>query len=794
MNKTPTSPVIKNIPSEFVFATMCIVCIIWICSIIYHYEKEKKVARNRLRENLVLSTRQVKEEIQMQVRRISREIDSVAILIEHAAISPDSATIMLKTIMEHDKLIESTVIAYPKHYRKHTVKPSDSLFAPFLRRVDGQIIFQRLDSIYAYADPSEKCGRWFTSTVADVNNRNKGIWLSPFWGCGTSDFIVSYARTFSSFSFNNKTDNGNTSEHLGVVLATVSIDSLRSSLQSAGLGIGGYSALVSGDGIFISHPQNRYIGKPLSEIHDATRIYLDSLSRNVKKGATPPDGVRDHRSTTAGLFSWYAYSFIPENNWSIHNTFIRGDLENDTRYLMGVFGRLIFPSSLLFMCLCLIVFRKYHFDKKRMHGCTTPVQNIIIVLSSILLLALNIALIRNVIRSHNTLRIYQDKILGGLTVMDGAASKKSKRRPHGGRGSPDSAKQENGSSFSVYDSTKYIVMDTKNRELVKNLMIGSMNTIGQRSGKIDSLNDIFTVPTGLFIENIRFIGPSLLEITGSIWQRYNKERHKKIRRNIHLPNCEVLTLDSLAYCRDGCKANDTESVKEWRFKLRKTENFDCRKYPLEYERILIEIQQDDPEHKVLLTPDLESYQLTSPASKPFLRVSTHLPGWEINNCFFSSYFKTKRVYFGEKYSFKSDYYPTLGCSITIERNFGNILFSYLVPIISVILLLYLAMSITIVDSERADMFKSDVTKTITFCSSLLFVLVYSHIRIRTQIEVSQIFFLEWIYIIAYGGLISVILSIIYFKQFPRIALWFKTMFIPLTIWAIGLMIWLLFYH
>ncbi len=56
-------------------------------------------------------------------------------------------------------------------------------------------------------------------------------------------------------------------------------------------------------------------------------------------------------------------------------------------------------------------------------------------------------------------------------------------------------------------------MDTKNHKLVSDLMIGSMINIGERN----STKDVFTIPTGLFIENMRFIDPSLLEITGSIW-------------------------------------------------------------------------------------------------------------------------------------------------------------------------------------------------------------------------------------------------------------------------------------
>ncbi len=87
----------------------------------------------------------------------------------------------------------------------------------------------------------------------------------------------------------------------------------------------------------------------------------------------------------------------------------------------------------------------------------------------------------------------------------------------------------------------------------------------------------------------------------------------------------VMELDSLTSRENSYKENDTEEIKEWRFKIRKTENFNCRTYPLEHERILIEIQQNDPINKVLLTPDLESYQLTSPASKPFLKTSINLP-------------------------------------------------------------------------------------------------------------------------------------------------------------------------
>ena len=141
----------------------------------------------------------------------------------------------------------------------------------------------------------------------------------------------------------------------------------------------------------------------------------------------------------------------------------------------------------------------------------------------------------------------------------------------------------------------------------------------------------FYVPTGISVQSMKFVTPSELAVTGYLWQKFSEPaRLAELPLGVEFPNAVDASFTE-AYRREQ---NGVETV-GWYFRATLRQDLDIAKYPFDHGTLSIRLWSKDFDRRMLLVPDLASYTLTNPTSKPGLDKSLELSGWRIANSFFA---------------------------------------------------------------------------------------------------------------------------------------------------------------
>lgn len=318
-----------------------------------------------------------------------------------------------------------------------------------------------------------------------------------------------------------------------------------------------------------------------------------------------------------------------------------------------------------------------------------------------------------------------------------------------------------------------------------------------RQSRIDRNQSMYTIPTGVYLRSIKLTDMATVLVNGTVWQKYSsKLLPDDMVKEITFPNAVVKALEPIDE-----RQFENYVLKKWQFEVEIVKLFDLSRYPLEFEQVALQIKQRDHKYKVLLTPDIASYRVTAPTSRPCISKSLAIPGWNIVESYFSVGMEDEKPTFGEKHSYLTAFHPVLQFNFTLHRKFIDVFVSHLTPIFLVLFLLFVGLMVSNVGSKYAGKFKSDdLTKLISFCSGLLFIVVFTHIGIREKVDAEKLFLLEYFYLVSYFAFFYIIVNIILYKvdmNSPVIGwrnnLLYKVIFWPI-IWGTILVVSLLTFY
>ena len=177
------------------------------------------------------------------------------------------------------------------------------------------------------------------------------------------------------------------------------------------------------------------------------------------------------------------------------------------------------------------------------------------------------------------------------------------------------------------------------------------------------------------------------------------------------------------------------------------QSFDYSKYPFDREDVWVRLWQKDFHQKIVLTPDLNSYDSLSPESKPGLENSFVLEGWGIQDTFFSYRSNSYNTNFGV-----GDYqqeFPELYYNIGLKRNFISSIISNLIPLIVVSFLLFAVLMISTRNDKNIRLYGFNSAIVLSYCAALFFVLIVSHISLRDKLAATGVIYLEYFYFVLY---------------------------------------------
>jgi len=315
--------------------------------------------------------------------------------------------------------------------------------------------------------------------------------------------------------------------------------------------------------------------------------------------------------------------------------------------------------------------------------------------------------------------------------------------------------------------------------------MGALKTfVSQRNSRAETLKTKkpISIPTGLYIERMEFEDSYNLNVGGTIWQKYPLDAEDNISVGFRLPQMSPFAEASYieeAYRKRIEGNEDTEGylLVGWDIRVTLRLNLTYEDYPFDKRMLSIEILPLNNIDNLLFTPDLSSYSYTNPSQKSGLNSHIQIAGTTVQETFFNYSLESYDADFGYGQKGMFEEVPVLHYNINIKRKLLNAFITYLIPIFVTLIMVFILIYATGKTEERQGIIES--------MAAFFFVLIFSHIDLRKEVETAELIYMEYFYFIAYFMLIFSTANLItYAKNKSRIFDFnnnqiFKAIFFPL---------------
>lgn len=264
------------------------------------------------------------------------------------------------------------------------------------------------------------------------------------------------------------------------------------------------------------------------------------------------------------------------------------------------------------------------------------------------------------------------------------------------------------------------------------------------------LNGVSTIPTGLYIESLKFVSANDVYVSGIIWQKYHNKNLDDI--GVRFPNAvEHFKIDEIY--RE--KQADYLTV-GWSFEANLRQSFNYLDYPLDHKSIWIKLLPRNFNNQKVLVPDLNSYKDTSLKASFGIVPDIVLGGWDIDETYFDYIELDRGSNLGLKNLQKK--IPQLTFNIVIKRQFiSAFIINMTLMLVSISLLFSFILMMT-KDEKKLPIFALKLPSTISACAGIFLAILLAHISIRERFETSNFIYIESFYFLAYFYILSTVLA------------------------------------
>ncbi len=273
-------------------------------------------------------------------------------------------------------------------------------------------------------------------------------------------------------------------------------------------------------------------------------------------------------------------------------------------------------------------------------------------------------------------------------------------------------------------------------------------------------NSQIRIPTGIFIQSLKFVNASDANITGYIWQEYSDDVPEDISRGVIFP--EQVSSSSTVNNEGYRRKNGNAEVIGWYFDVTLRQPFDYSNYPLDKQKVWIRMWHKDFDRNVILTPDLDAYDSTRYQDTFGLDPDIVPGGWTILETFFQYQDGRYDTNFGIDNYVGKNGFPELHFNIVVGRDFKNAFIINLVPLIIVASMLFSVLMTTTSDKTRIEKFGFSVSGALSTAAALFFVVMLAHIQVREQFPGAGIVYIEQFYLTIYAVILLLSLNVYFF--------------------------------
>ncbi len=615
----------------------------------------------------------------------------------------------LATLFKERKPVE--VAGLGVAFLPYRFNQDEKLYAPYITERDGKQKLIKIEDVYDYTKPEHK---FFHRGLKSAGFRE------PYYGLASGRIIVEYTMPFYYHGSDKKQGPS------GIAYATQNLEHLKHVLSTLFLGKSGYWFILSKKGRFISHPQDQRSKKQETIFDLAKTLNNDALAQAGKKIIEQEQVFFEYDNEITGSPSWLFSEPIDGTPWSIVGVFDKNELDINPSVLRH---NLIYPAiAFLFFIIMLTFFlmSQVSFDISTRWWIAS-----FIISFALALLMMWIWRATHLYPSYRYETAYDvNNKLDLYTYLKKALSRLE--------GIPKLKGDTKGE-----DDQNNVVSDTSLFERSRDVL---------REG---FYNENF-VPTGIFINNIQFVASNQIQISAYVWQRFVDGLHDDIGRGPLFPQATDITMNEISRIRDG----KTETIL-WELFATLNQFLRFDRYPFDTKALRIQMWHRYVKKNLILTPDMNAYQLINPRSLPGIDDDVYLPGWSLLETHFgykqvnyTSNFGTYSVGpFGVYQATDKSEVPELYFDILVMRHLVDTLVADLLPIAVIAFLLFLIL-LTSVQLGYS---------VIAATASVFFATVVAHVRFRERIPQAQIVYFESFYFIMYFAILLVLFVTILYQ-------------------------------
>ncbi len=650
---------------------------------------------------------QVLETIPDLAHALADEISSGSLADE------DIESRLLELLKANPRLSAITACFSPEHLPDFVVSRGDDRYCPFSYFLDdGRMFVQYIEDSYDYTQPHGTIdiggdpinSGWYQRPIIEGP-----IWGEPYLGSATGVYWGGYGTPF----FRPKPDGTPGSwpgdRPAGTIDVSLTLGQFQNLVSAVDFGDRGtgYGFIVSRTGDFIYHPDSGFVNQILNISDFDPELNIIDVLGISQTESEAPFAVFDHMDPQSGRSSWLVMAPVTPAGWWVGIVLDKESILN--------------RASLIEQ------------TKKRQVEIAVAVSAFLFFLSLVY-----------IIRTHkgSNLSFWRASWMFSILAIAGIA---------------------------------YIwnLSLTGAREAPENEVLLLEQSISSKivSSYTDQSGEILEVPTGILIESVDFVSAHNVLFTGYIWQKFGN----------HIPRSNIpkltdeapgftLPQGDIAYSDDVTevfrRVERDGLVIGWYFRTNLRQQLDYTQYPFNREDLKMRIWPPDPQGNLVLVPDLKSYPSTRPEILPGVDQSELvLEGWQAENSFFSFRDSNLNTTLGVDVSAGRTVMPELVFHIGLRRQFADAFISHVIPVVIVAFLLFAVLVIVTLRQESIGIFGFSTSNVLAYCAALFFVVVVSHISLRTGLDApGDVVYLEYFYFVIYAAILLLSLNSIVFTS------------------------------
>ena len=267
------------------------------------------------------------------------------------------------------------------------------------------------------------------------------------------------------------------------------------------------------------------------------------------------------------------------------------------------------------------------------------------------------------------------------------------------------------------------------------------------------------IPTGVLIQSIRFPDTTSVAVNGYLWQRipHGQDLHEGVMMPQRID--EPWVMDEVLR-----QEMEADTLVVWSFNAALRQTFDPVQYPFDRCDINIRMLPMELAQNVLLTPDLESYNVTIPSLLPGLEEGVRINNWRVLATGYTFVQKWLNTNLGVPGRPTVDV-TELNFGIRTRRIFVGPLIAFLLPalVTAVMVFGYL------LNGNKPDE-PEEIVTALSYTAALFFVIAVVHATLRESAAAIGLTYLEYLYLFLYVAVLLVAANTFLFVRYPSFPL------------------------